>query len=232
VIEFFGITIHDADVVFTDLGLALLGAWFAWRLWHQGNDWLSRSGSMVMAGLASAAFWGSLFHAFFPDDTSTTPGFVAWIPVALSILLAAATMLALALRLLAPRLWARLGRTIVAAYALAFTGTVLLVDESFGSIVRFYGPALLLFLAGAGVQAIRTGSRAWRLIAGGLLLSVVAALLQQAEVAFHPEYFDHNAVYHVVQSIALVILYLGFRRVPEAAAVFHATGSNPARRAG
>ncbi len=36
-------------------------------------------------------------------------------------------------------------------------------------------------------------------------------------VALHPVYFDHNAVYHVVQAVALVILYIGFERVGRSA---------------
>ena len=43
------------------------------------------------------------------------------------------------------------------------------------------------------------------------------AVLQQLEVALHPVYFDHNAVYHAVQAAALVVLYLGFRRVADSA---------------
>ena len=48
---------------------------------------------------------------------------------------------------------------------------------------------------------------------GRSLLSVLAALLQQARIAIHPVYFDHNALYHVVQAAALVLLYFGFRAV-------------------
>jgi hypothetical protein len=35
-------------------------------------------------------------------------------------------------------------------------------------------------------------------------------------VALHPVYFDHNAVYHLVQSVAIVVLYLGWKRAPDA----------------
>lgn len=215
-IDLFGLRIHEPDVVFTDLGLALLGAFFAWRLWRAGSWELGagrgqRAGAVLMGGLSSAAFWGAIFHAFFPDDTATTAGFIAWIPVSLSIVVAAATMLHLALGLLPARLSPGARRAIAALYAAAFAGVVLLVDESFTSIVRFYVPALLLFLVGAGRQAIRTGDRGWRLIAIGLIMSAGAAVLQQAKVAIHPVYFDHNAVYHVVQAVALVFLYIGFR---------------------
>ena len=209
-----GISIHEPDVVFTDLALALLGAYFGWRLWTRRPGSLARTGAVLMGGLASGAFWGAVFHAFFPADTATVPGFIAWVPVSLSIVVAASAMLELALIALAPRLSRTARRACVAAYAVTFAAVVLLVDESFTSIVRFYLPALLLFLLGAAVQAIRGRSRGWGLIAAGLLVSIGAALLQQARVAIHPDYFDHNAVYHVVQCIALVFIYLGFRRIP------------------
>jgi uncharacterized protein DUF6962 len=232
VIDLLGITIHEPDVVFTDLALALLGAYFWRRLWTMRQESLSKAGSILMAGLASAAFWGAIFHAFFPGDTATSPGFVAWLPVALSICVAAAAMLELALRIVVPRLSLGGRRAILAAYAAGFGGVVLLVDESFTSIVRFYVPALVLFLIGSGWQAISGRGGGWSSIAAGLLISAGAALLQQAEVAIHPDYFDHNAVYHVLQSIALVFLYLGFRRIPEPAGRVYAAGANPASRPG
>ncbi len=81
------------------------------------------------------------------------------------------------------------------------------------------------------MQALRERG-GWTLIALGLALSVGAALLQQLEVALHPVYFDHNAVYHVVQACALVLLYLGFRRVAEQRRNGHAAGTAPAHRVG
>ena len=207
------VTIHEPAVVFTDLGLALLGAWFARRLFAAGPAGpLGHSPAILMAGLASAAFWGAVFHAFFPDDTATLAGFLAWIPVTLSIVVAAAALLDMALRAAAGRMDQSVRLALVGAYALAFTVTVVFVDESFTTVVRFYGPALLLFLAAATVRALWRGG-GWGWIAMGLALSAGAALLQQFEVALHPTYFDHNAVYHVVQAAALVVLYLGFNRV-------------------
>lgn len=210
-----GLTIHDPDVVFTDLGLGILGAWFAWRLaTPERRGTLGLAPAVLMAGLASAAFWGAVFHAFFPRGTGTWPGFIAWIPVSLSIVLATAALLELALRVLARGLSERTRGLLVAAYAAAFAAVVLLVDESFGSLVRFYAPALLVFLAAAAGRATRDRG-GWVPIALGLALSASAALLQQLRVALHPVYFDHNALYHLVQAAALVLLYAGFRRIAE-----------------
>jgi hypothetical protein len=209
--------VNEPVVVLTDLGLAILGGWLGWRLWREaGGKMLPKAGAVLLGGLASAAFWGAIFHAFFPEDTATLAGFIAWIPVALSILVVAATLLELALRILAPWVEQAVRRAIVAIYAVAFVGTVLLVDESFSTIVRFYGPALLLFLIAALWQAIRSGSRGWMLIAAAFIVSAGAAVLQQAQVSLHPVYFDHNAVYHAVQAVAVVLLYFGFRRSPDA----------------
>ncbi|MGH7607603.1 MAG: hypothetical protein ACREME_09700, partial [Gemmatimonadales bacterium] len=80
------IGLHEPDVVLTDLGLAVLGAVFGWRLAASVPARpLARAGAVLMAGLASAALWGAIFHAFFPAKTATAGGFAVWLGVALSI---------------------------------------------------------------------------------------------------------------------------------------------------
>ena len=208
-------TIHDPDVVYTDLGLAVLGAWFAWRLSRvSANATMARSGVVIMAALASAAVWGAVFHAFFPAGTATRSGFLAWMPVALSIAVIGAALLALALQVAAPGVSPAARRLIAGAYFAAFALTVLAVDSSYRTIVLFYAPVVVLFLLVAIRQAVRTGGRAWTLIAISFAVSLLAAAVQQARVSLHPEYFDHNAVYHVLQGTALVLLYRGFLRAP------------------
>ncbi len=175
----------DPDVVLTDVGLALLGAYLGRRLGTPaGGGMLRTAGAVVMGGLASAALWGAIFHAWFPAKTATPAGFLIWMLVALSILVVAARLLDLGLSIVAPRL----------------------------------APTLVLILMAALFQAARTRNVGWSLIAVGFTVSVGAALLQQAKVSIHPVYFDHNALYHVLQGIALVLLYPGFRRAPDASA--------------
>jgi hypothetical protein len=209
--------IHDPAVVLTDLALAILAAYLGWHLWRRSsNRRVQRAGSVVLVALASAALWGAIFHAFFPAGTATLPGSLAWKPVALSIVVAGATMLDLGLGLLLPRLSLHLRRSVVLTYAVAFAAAVVLLDDSFTRIVHFYVPTLILLLLASARQVIRSRSGGWILILTGLLLSAGAAMLQQERVALHPVYFDHNAVYHLVQSVAIVFLYLGWRRAPDA----------------
>jgi hypothetical protein len=199
------IGIHEPDVVFTDLGLAVLGSYFGWRLRRV-------RGASVMTGLASAAFWGAIFHGFFPDGTATPPGFVAWLAVAFSILVVAASLLDMALSLLLARQTASAARVIVVAYGLVFLAVILFIDESFATVVLLYGPVLMFALLAAAREEVRARSRTWGLVALGLALSATAALAQRAGVALHAAYFDHNATYHLIQAVALVVLYVGFAR--------------------
>jgi hypothetical protein len=213
VTELLGVTIHDPDVALTDLGLALLGGYLGWRLWRaSGRSTLRRTGAVLMAGLANAALWGGIFHAFFTAGTATIPGFLAWIPVALSIAVTACAMLGLSLRLLLPAIPSIVRRSLLAVYGVTFVVVVLFIHESFSSIVYFYTPALLLLLFASARQALRSRDAGWTLISTGLVVSMGAALLQQARIAVHPVYFDHNAVYHVIQALGLLLLYVGWRR--------------------
>jgi hypothetical protein len=211
-----GFALHDPDVVLTDLALALLGAYLGWRLWMAPNRRaMTRTGVVIMGALASAAFWGAVFHAFFPAGTATSAGFMTWVPVVLSILVIAAALLELGLRVSTPRLPPPARHAIVATYAGVFAAVALLIDASFSTIVRFYAPIVFLFLIVAGRRAVRDRDAGWTLIAVSFAISVLAAGLQQARVSIH-EHFDHNAVYHVLQGVALVLLYRGFLRAPEA----------------
>jgi hypothetical protein len=210
-------TIHDPDVALTDLALAILSAYLGWRLWSRSdNRELQKAGALLLGALASAALWGAIFHGFFPAGTATLSGSLAWKPVALSIVVAAATMLDLGLGLLLPRLPPRFRWYVVLTYAICFAAVVIFLDDSFTRIVYFYVPTLILLLLASARQVVHNRSGGWTLILAGLLLSAGAAILQQARVALHPVYFDHNAVYHLVQSIAIVLLYRGWRRAPDA----------------
>jgi Family of unknown function (DUF6962) len=217
-------TIHDPDVVLTDLGLVALGGFLAWRLSRLGPGGSTRAGVMIMTALSSAALFGAVYHALF-TSTATRAGFITWIPVPLSILVVSSTLLSLGLQTALPRLQERARIVIVSVYAAAFGLVVLFVDESYATIVRFYAPVLILFLIVAAWQWLRHRAGGWSMLTAALLVSIAAAVLQQRRVAIHPVYFDHNALYHVLQGIGLVLLYIGFTREAGSTPSFEDLGS-------
>ena len=47
--------------------------------------------------------------------------------------------------------------------------------------------------------------------AWGLGLTFVAAAVQQGRVGLHPRYFNHNALYHLIQGAGLFLVFRGAR---------------------
>ncbi len=79
---------------------------------------------------------------------------------------------------------------------------------------------LMAILAYGGAFAVLVGVRLFtrpldlggRLLLAGVVLSLIAAGIQQSGVAIH-RHFNHNDLYHVVQAVAVWFLYLAARRV-------------------
>jgi hypothetical protein len=85
------------------------------------------------------------------------------------------------------------------------------VNDSFGIAIAHYLPATL-FLLFAFALLYGRGRRS-AMLAGviGMVLTLVAAYVQQRRIAVHPVYFNHNALYHLVQAIALALLFMASR---------------------
>jgi len=67
-----------------------------------------------------------------------------------------------------------------------------------------------------GLEYRRTRARAVLLGFLGLVLSLVASAIQQSGIALHPVYFNHNALYHVIQVVALFMIFLAARWLVDA----------------
>lgn len=215
-LELFGLVIHEADVALTDAALAALGGAFALRLARRvPSSPVRRYGQSMLAGLAAAALLGAVFHAFFPLKTATIAGRFLWAGVATTIALTAAAMLLLAAHLLRPGPVPNARRTAVLAYVVMFVVYATSGDQSYGRIVLFYAPVLAALVVASVRTAVRLRARAWWVTVAGLVLSVAAAGVQQARVVVHPQWFDHNALYHVVQAVALVLIWRGLAEAPE-----------------
>ena len=85
------------------------------------------------------------------------------------------------------------------------------VDHHFAVGVVFYLPPLLLVGIALGRRFLHreTGASALGPSAVGLML--LSSGLQQAGIGLHPIYFNHNALYHLLQAIALVLLFSALR---------------------
>ncbi|HEX7961767.1 MAG TPA: hypothetical protein VF493_17730, partial [Terriglobales bacterium] len=89
--------------------------------------------------------------------------------------------------------------------------------DSFLIAIVNYLP-VVLFLGWVFFERYRqTGHRAFRDGVIGVGMMLFAAITQQAELGIHPKYFNHNAVYHVIQAIALLLLFTTARHLKQKA---------------
>ncbi|WP_041448614.1 hypothetical protein [Anaeromyxobacter sp. Fw109-5] len=204
-----GRTVLEPDVTLTDLGLAIECAVLAMLLVRDAGAPASRWFAAFFAVLSAAAGLGAAEHGFVADKAST-PGRMVWTATLLAVGLAAVAGWGAAARLVLGR---RTARAVTAGVAVAFAGyaaVVVGVDRRFLVAIAFYLPAAIVLLV-AFVRVARRGVRGAIAGAWGMGLTFVAAAVQQGGVALHPRYFDHNALYHVIQAVGLYLVFRGAR---------------------
>jgi hypothetical protein len=156
---------------------------------------------VFFSATALASLAGGAVHGFFADSK------ILWRFVLIALGVVSASAWALGARLL---LTDRVAGFVTAAALVelaVYTLLVVFVTDSFSIAIANYLPSTL-FLIVAFVASYRSGAGTPVAIGlCGLLLTLVAAAVQQARIALHPTYFNHNALYHLLQAIALFLIF-------------------------
>jgi len=194
----------EPDVALTDLGLALESGAFAVIL--DRTRPVGRHFTLFFAATATASVLGGAVHGFFPDPASPASHALwraALLAVGVAALGACAAAAHLGLREGVARRVVRIATLELAVYA----AIVLSGDRPFAVAVCEYLPAALFLLAVLIARFARRREGAVLVGAAGLGLTFVASGLQQAGVGLHPRWFNHNALYHLLEGIAFAMLY-------------------------
>lgn len=202
-------TIQEPFTVLTDYLLALLTAFFFFRLnrLYPGKKQLFvRFWALTFLMIAAGAFLGGTSHGFKPyfSDAVKT---VIWKSTVLSIGLASLFMLAGAgfsfFRGFAARLFfgAALAKFVVFAAVMSTTDRFLFVIVDY-----LFSMFLVLIFSARAIGRPGSGAR-W--LTGGILTSFAAAAIQQSTLFLGP--LNHNDLYHVIQMGACSLLYTGVK---------------------
>jgi hypothetical protein len=162
----------------------------------------------VATGLASAL--GGAVHGVFVARSSPL-GSALWRGTLVAIGIAAASGWMIGAEVLWGGAHAGWMLTFVAAELLVYAVVVMAVSDAFWVAIANYLAAtgFLLFAYWAAYQS--HPSNAIGVGLAGLAFTLVAALGQHRRVGIHPVYFDQNALYHVIQGIALVMIFWSAR---------------------
>jgi hypothetical protein len=199
----------EPDVTLTDYAIALecaVFAMFAWR-WPTTDHRLRYWWTVFFASISVGSLIGGTVHGFFLDPSPTSDSL--WRATLLSLGVTAASMWMIGARLQssgATAVWvARLAIVQLALY----TAVVLFLYSGFVIAIATYVPATVFLLVVMILIQQRAPHRSVTLGISGLVLTFVAAAVQQMGIAVHPVYFNHNALYHLIQGIALFLIFRG-----------------------
>jgi hypothetical protein len=206
-------TISEPATLITDYLLALLTGALAYRLWHAARAadeanhketgrlrrwWVAAFAATAVAGAA-----GGTVHGFQHVLAPRASGLV-WLLTLESLIAAGFAVVGAAI--LFAGLSASMSARAIALAAALFVGYGLWVVSNplFLWAIVAYAAAFVVLIA----LRLRAGplDAGGRLLVAGVGVSIVAAVIQQSGWSLH-RYFNHNDLYHVVQAVAIWLLY-------------------------
>ena len=198
----------EPDVTLTDYAIALLCAAFCLLAskWPAVDTTLRRWWIVLFGSIGAGAAFGGTVHGFFLDP-ATVGNAVLWRATLLSLGVTSAAMWMIGARLIVPEPAATWVRRAAVAQLLVYAVIVICFDQRFLVAIATYLPATVFLLVVFVMLHLRDRMRGVAPGIVGLLLTFVAAAVQQLRIAVHPVYFNHNALYHVIQGIALYLIF-------------------------
>lgn len=198
----------DPDTTLTDFLLAAVAAGLA--VWAFSQPFGGAHGSLF-AALGVAAFTGGIWHGWFAGQERGGLGGAIWLATLLAV---GAANTALWLIVADMRLGIRGILTALAVAQFAFfAALVVFIARRFWLASAFGLPAVLAVLAAHGLALSNGGPEGpaqpglWFAIAG-LTLALLGAVIQVRGLGLHRVGLGHNAVYHLVETVALILMAL------------------------
>jgi hypothetical protein len=199
--------IAEPDVALTDYALfvetLLFGFWMyrspalnSLKLWFVILFW----------SVSVAALVGGTVHGFLTNPQSASAK-ACWLLTMILLGLTALAEYGIAARLM---LTSRSANIFILSAVVIFALYVAVVsfwDATFRiAVIDYLGGVIFLSIALLRLYS-RIRIRAALIGISGLLLTVVASAVQQAHISVDPHYFNHNALYHLLEAIALFLIY-------------------------
>jgi hypothetical protein len=198
----------EISTMLTDYLLAAVTAALAFALWRRARGRAAVAVHAIgFAALAVSAAAGGTFHGFALELSAGTLDALwqvtTWTVGVFSFCIVAGAALTYT------RGPARLALVAAAGTVLIAYLAWMLTHDEFRFVIYDTAFAMVL-LAALSLYAYRTGAPGAGWLLAGIAVSAAAAGVQYLRIALHPS-FNHNDLYHVVQTAAMYLFYRGAR---------------------
>lgn len=202
----------EPDVALTDFGLAVECALFAgWLYWRgAAGSPLGRWFVVLFVALGTGALLGGVTHGFLPE-TGSDAARIVWNATLIAIGVAAWASWAVGAHVLFANSTARWVLLAAALLLMLNVAVVLYVSQSFLVAIVFYAPAIIFALIAFVLAYGASGNAVLLFAVAGIVLSLIAAVIQQTHMGIAALGLTHNALYHLVQAVGLLLIFLTAR---------------------
>jgi hypothetical protein len=194
------VTLLEPGVALTDLGIAVECGLFAGVLYRAPNNdrSLGRAFVAFFAATAVAAFLGFVTHGFLPDDGSLLYRTV-WTATISAIGVAALASWMIGARMALSQRVERIVILLAGFLFALYLGVILFLSQSYTVVIVYYLPAAIFLLAAFSIAYRRRGGEALLAGTAGVILTFVAAGIQQTELSLYLLNLNHNTAYHILR---------------------------------
>jgi hypothetical protein len=200
----------EFDVALTDYGLTLESLILGWRLRQKLEPRARIYCSTFFFFLAAASFFGGTVHGFLIGRPSGALN-VVWMLSLISIGWVALETWSVAGLYYARPEWTRRIRQFAIITFVIYLVVIFTVSQEFKIAIADYLPPTLFLLLSLLISYPRLKGRVLPGIVG-ILLTLAAAIQQQLQFGISALHLSFNALYHVIQAVALYLIFVTFRR--------------------
>ena len=197
------------DVTLTDYAVTAECAYFTYLLIPARSpiSHLAAAFIIFFLSIAVAATAGGTVHGFFADEKSFGHRLL-WPFTLFCVGITAFAGIHISAALLFSSAAIRLIDIAGVLVFLAYTVVILFVRSDFRLAVLNYLPSLIFLASAFLIVHLRSGKSALLVGFLGICVMIAAAGAQQLKWALHSRFFNHNAVYHVLQALALWMIFI------------------------
>jgi uncharacterized protein DUF6962 len=197
----------EPDVTITDFVLAIQSFCFAVLVYKESTDlpWLTFFGTLCIASLA-----GGVTHGFIPEESSLNYA-ILWKASLIAIGAMALAGWYVGARFLENNRVARWTKKFAIVQFFLFSAVVLFYSQDFLLAAINYLPTALFLFAVFSRSYFRAKEMARLYGAIAIMLTFVGSFIQIVKISPHPQYFNHNALYHAAQFVAICLLFVTAR---------------------
>jgi hypothetical protein len=207
---------HEIDVTVTDYILALECLVFSYLFYKNRASIIHKYFAYFFISLSLAAFIGGTVHGFFPNENSI------YYKILWKITLMLIGVTSLVACLIASKLKSlQVKSNLVYSASTIYVFIVTFICDQFYIAIIAYLPSILFLLISFITLYKNTKLKSVLKAIISILLTVIASIIQQLKIAIHPIYFNHNSLYHLIEFIALLMLFKSVKQLPE---IFQAQG--------